>query len=41
MIADKLVQIAIPLPKPFWPGDMTLLSSRVRVTDSAWRMATQ
>jgi hypothetical protein len=41
MIADKLVQIVVPLPKPLWFGDMTLLSSRVRVADSAWRTAMQ
>jgi hypothetical protein len=41
MMADKLVQIVVPLPKPLWFGDMTLLSSRVRVADSAWRTAMQ
>ena len=41
MIADKLVQIVVPLPKPLWLGDMALPSSRVRVADSAWRRTTQ
>jgi hypothetical protein len=41
MIADTLVQIVVPLPKPHWLGDMALPSSRVGVTDSVWRTAMQ
>ena len=41
MIVQKLVQIVVPLPKSLWFGDMTLLSNRARVADSAWRTAMQ